>query len=185
MQVYVLMPSWHRPPLLHGSEKGRNIISHLHALNSGLICIKFKNRILTGFAVISVNLTLEASVTRLAKALVTTHCVMTNGSIATWAFHTLIDVNLTCLTLKEKRDKVNITFQMQIKNRYRQGFTKQDRYLAILRGRYRKSSGSLQPLYTLLHFYRVWGCRVQVRSHSFHLVTEKTSAFRFPVFLNS
>lgn len=62
---------------------------------------------------------------------------------------------------------------------------KQDRYLAILRGKYRKSSGSLQPLYTLLHFYRVWGCRVQVRSHSFHLVTEKTPAFRFPVFPNS
>lgn len=28
---------------------------------------------------------------------------MTNGSIATWAFHTLIDVNLTCLTFKEKK----------------------------------------------------------------------------------
>lgn len=74
----------------------------------------FKNPILTGFAVISVNLTLQASVTWLAQALVTTHCVVTNSSIAAWVFHTLIDVNLTRLALKEKRDNVNITFQMQI-----------------------------------------------------------------------
>lgn len=60
-------------------------------------------------------------------------------------------------------------------NRYRKSVTGQ--YLAILQGRCRKSSGSLQPLYTLLHFYTAWGRRVQVRSHSFHLVTGKTYTF--------
>lgn len=60
---------------------------------------------------------------------------------------------------------------------HRKGVTGE--YLAILQGRCRKNSGSLQPLYTLLHFYMVWGCRVQVRSHSFHLVTGKTFTFYF------
>lgn len=80
--------------------------------------------------------------------------------------------------------KWKITFQT-LTNVERVLLSRTGGYLAILQGRGRKSSGSLQPLYTLLHFYMVWGCKVQVRSHSFHLVTERTYAFKFPMFPNS
>lgn len=60
------------------------------------------NLFFTWFAVIGVCLTLLASVTWLALALVATHSVMANSTIATWALHTLIDINLTCLTLRQK-----------------------------------------------------------------------------------
>lgn len=56
------------------------------------------NLFLTWFAVISVSLTLLASVTWLALALVTTHNVMANSTIAAWALYTFVDINLTCLT---------------------------------------------------------------------------------------
>lgn len=100
MQVKLLTPSWHRPPLLQGSEKRKEY-------NKSPLYVRFrlkdhKNLVLTWFAVVNVNLTLQASVPWLAQALVTPHCVVTNGSIVAWVFHTLIDVNLTCLTLKEK-----------------------------------------------------------------------------------
>lgn len=56
------------------------------------------NLFLTWFAVISVCLTLLASVSWLALALVASHCVMANGAIAAWALDTFIDINLTSLT---------------------------------------------------------------------------------------
>lgn len=55
---------------------------------------------LTWFAVVSVCLTLLASVTWLALALVATHGVMANSTIAARALHTFVDVNLTSLTLR-------------------------------------------------------------------------------------
>lgn len=67
--------------------------------------MKGGNLFLTWFAVISVCLTLLATIAWLAHALVATHCVMANGTIAAWALHTFVDINLTCLTLKEERDK--------------------------------------------------------------------------------
>lgn len=130
---------------------------------------RWKNLILTRFAVIGVDLTLEASVARLAQALVTAHCVVTNGGVAAWVFHTLVDVDLTRLTLKGKREKVKSNIQCSVYGDWQKQGGSAGGYLAILRGRCRKSSGSLLPLYTLHHFYRVWGCRVQVRSRSCHL----------------
>ncbi len=56
------------------------------------------DRFLTWFAVISVCLTLLARVTWLTLALVATLSVMANSTIATWALHTFVDINLTCLT---------------------------------------------------------------------------------------
>lgn len=44
-----------------------------------------------------------ASVTWLALALVATHHVETNSTVATWALNTFVDVNLTCLTLPSFR----------------------------------------------------------------------------------
>lgn len=55
---------------------------------------------LTWFAVVSVCLTLLASVTWLALALVATHSVMANSTIAARALHAFVDVNLTSLTLR-------------------------------------------------------------------------------------
>lgn len=55
------------------------------------------------FAVINVCLTLLASVTWLALALVATHSVEAKGTIAAWAFHAFIDINLTCLALPTLR----------------------------------------------------------------------------------
>lgn len=58
------------------------------------------NLFLTWFAVVDVCLTLLTRVTRLALALVATHSVMANGTIAAWALHTFVDIDLTCLTLR-------------------------------------------------------------------------------------
>lgn len=55
------------------------------------------------FTVINISFTLLAGVTWLAFALVTTHGVVTQSTIATRTLHTLVDVNLTCLTLPSFR----------------------------------------------------------------------------------
>ena len=53
----------------------------------------------TWFAVVNVRLTLLARIAWLALALVAAHHVMANCTIAAWALHTFVDINLTCLTL--------------------------------------------------------------------------------------
>lgn len=58
------------------------------------------NVFLTWSAVVIVCLTLLPRVTRLALALVATHSVNAKSTITAWAFHTFIDVDFTCLTLK-------------------------------------------------------------------------------------
>ena len=52
---------------------------------------------LTWFAVIDVCLTLLASVTWLALALVAAHSVEAKTVVTAWAYHAFIDINLTCL----------------------------------------------------------------------------------------
>lgn len=64
-----------------------------------------QNLFLTWLAVIGVCLTLLANVAWLAHALVCTHCVTANSTIEAWVFHTFIDVDLTCLTLKGIKKK--------------------------------------------------------------------------------
>lgn len=57
----------------------------------------------TWLAVVNVRLTLLARVTWQALALVATHSVVANGTIAAWALHTLVDIDLTCLTLRLRK----------------------------------------------------------------------------------
>lgn len=57
-----------------------------------------KHLFLTWFAVISVCLTLLASVAWQAHALVATHCIVANSTIAARALHTFIDIELTSLS---------------------------------------------------------------------------------------
>lgn len=57
---------------------------------------------LTWLAVVCVCLTPLACIARLAHALVATHCVVANGTIAARGLHTFIDIDFTCLTLKEE-----------------------------------------------------------------------------------
>ena len=53
---------------------------------------------LTWFAVVSVRLTLLPGVTWLTLALVASHGVMANSTIAARTLHTLVDIDLTGLT---------------------------------------------------------------------------------------
>lgn len=59
---------------------------------------------LTWFAVICVCLTPLASIAWLAHTLVATHCVVANGTVAARGLHTFIDIDFTCLTLKEEKE---------------------------------------------------------------------------------
>lgn len=63
-----------------------------------------ENLFLTWFAVIGVCLTLLTGVAWLAFALVATHSVMANGTVAARTLHALVDVNFACLTLREEMD---------------------------------------------------------------------------------
>lgn len=56
--------------------------------------------LLTGFAVVRVRLTPLTGVARLAHALVATHRVLANSTVATRGLDAFIDVNFTCLTLR-------------------------------------------------------------------------------------
>lgn len=59
----------------------------------------------TWFAVISVCLTLLASIAWQAHALVATHCIMANSTIAARALHAFIDINLTRLSYWARTDR--------------------------------------------------------------------------------
>lgn len=63
---------------------------------------------LTGPAVIDVTLTVAACVASLAEAAVAAIGVLAGGIMATWAFHTLIDVDLTGLTCEDKIHLVSL-----------------------------------------------------------------------------
>lgn len=60
---------------------------------------------LTWLAVVDVGIAVAASVACFAVAAVAPICVLARGAISTGAFHTFVDVNLTCLTYKRKGGK--------------------------------------------------------------------------------
>lgn len=68
-----------------------------------------KPLLLTWFAVISVRLTLLASIAWLAHALVATHRVMANSTIAARTLHTFVDVDLTSLSYWGRKGQALIT----------------------------------------------------------------------------
>lgn len=107
MHVKLLTLSWHRPPLLQGSEKEEFVTNDFFVMADRDCSKHVQTLILTWFTVISVYLTLMASIAWLANALVATHCVMANGAIAAWVLHTFVDVNLTCLTLRDERGSLS------------------------------------------------------------------------------
>lgn len=107
MHVKLLTLSWHRPPLLQGSEKEEFVTNNFFVMADRDCSNHGQNLILTWFTVICVYLTLMASIAWLANALVATHCVMANGAIAAWVLHTFVDVKFTCLTLMEEREPLS------------------------------------------------------------------------------
>lgn len=68
-----------------------------------------KHLFLTWFAVIGVCLTLLASIAWQAHALVATHGIMANSTIAARALHTFIDIDLTSLSYWGREGQVLIT----------------------------------------------------------------------------